>query len=407
MLRKIKKIDTLPIVFNYAFLFGVVFIFVLFIGLMKYKIIGIGGSFDYLILSFLFYLPFLLLFFISLNYQKNCNKQEISISKKELFLARILFVIGQIYYIKLPYIFLANGGFSGLYLLRFEIKKSLNVYFGSIAFVFCIIGITYELVAACNNNKKNIRNYVKFYMMLIFLVIEQSLTGSRSLLFVLFFILTFILIRMKKISIFLISICSFFSIFIFGFIGYLRIASDPSVLLWWVDNGYFNENDSVFSMSLAIIINTVSDIFYRGYSVVNGVFNGDLGLKYGYVSFFFLMSALPGVQEDPSIYLNQYFFQGSYDDVAYPPTLIGQLIWDFGLYGVFLGSIVLALCGFFLLKMSLNSSSPIFTVIYSLFVIQLLLSVYGVFNFGWFIANTIAFLVVTVSMRFIVNKNLI
>lgn len=338
----------------------------------------------------------------AIGIKKDAAKQLKSIppkiEKKTLLRSRIIFIATQLYFIylfsKILTIF-ASGGFSAFETLRTDLKENINSYIYIPLQFFCITSICYEIfhynhikrdsALLKKSPQKKERTFAVEMISLYF--IETVALGSRSVIFIasIAFLFSFLRGSNRKISRTTILIVSTLTLLIFGLISFARLFSNPETFNWWVSQGYFQSFDfneiGPITAATTMLSITFGDMVYRPMMVVESILRGNLEHSFGATSFFFWYSMLPGPQVDPGIFLNHnVFFSGT--DAAIPATVISQLFWDFGWPGIFIGGTFVGLFGRLLGALSANKTSPMYTILYAMYFVQLMLGIYGAFNIG-------------------------
>jgi hypothetical protein len=342
-----------------------------------------------------------------------CNRllrsTPLNITTTSIVKARALFLIVQFYYGYILYnvimIFLGSG-FSAFETLRTDIKEHISSYIYIPAQFIAIFCICHEIFYRNQRrfvfkNKANYSDGVVFApqikkclrrkdyaVFMIFIYFIESLPlASRSIVFMAAIAFGICWFRGfgKRISIIRSLVFASIFIFLFGFISFYRLFSNPETFNWWVDQGFFESFElqeiGLANAAITMLGFTLGDMVYRPITVVEHIINNSLDYMYGGVSFFFLYSMLPGQQIDPARTLNYNVFHGG-TDAGTPATLVSQLFWDFGWCGAIFGGLVVGLIGRGLIRMSLTNLGTIFTLLYAIFLVQLILGIYGTFNVG-------------------------
>ena len=390
---------TMPRYVDFRIVYPLMFIVTNFLSLSSYREWDIDFLLIYIVLS--------LLFFISLwtgtYLLRSCQLHVSAISPHGLLrVAIILFVLSQLHYISYPYLFLSND-ISDFNFYRLDLENHLNLYIGQLAYVFLILGLSYiimEFIRLIEISSRNIKYFILILMIMLLMisVFELMLSGSRSTVLSLIIIIAVLLIRFNFIGIKTVIIGCLTCFFLLGFVAYLRIATSPESLEWWIVNDIVDPDASPFIVAIKMIWHTFQGIGERTVVLIDAVLDGKIAHQYGYDTFFYFVSILPGKQINPSIWLNHYLFLGSDQDVGYPPTIIGQMLWDFGLIGIPMMGFVIGLFGMWLFKKA-HSSSIVWSIAYALFLEQTLLSLYGEFRFGWLIANVTLLVIIDYFIR--------
>lgn len=395
---KIKKINP----FDFRYFFTPTLLIVTVAGTLTHKLINPKFATIYIFMTITFLICLHLgAAGIHKVTKKQLNDHTSKLHQVTLIRSRFLFLLTQIYFIYLFAIilmFFAAGGISAFETLRTDLKGSINSYFYIPFQYFCIISICHEIfhhnqlnsnnrIAASTSTASRSKEKSFALAMVLIYFIETAALGSRSVIFVA--ATTFLLswlrgssLAISRTAIFLIT---GIAVSIFSFISFARLFSNPETFNWWVSQGYFNSFDfndiGPVTATTTMLTVTFGDMAYRPITVIQHILQGNLEHTYGATSFFFWYSMLPGSQVDPGIFLNHnVFFSGT--DAGIPATIVSQLFWDFGWLGISAGGVLIGLLGRLLCNLSANRKSPIYTALYAMFFVQLMLGIYGTFNIG-------------------------
>lgn len=392
---------------DFRFVFIPLFLLVTIFGAAVNNNANLAGAREYFIMVGVFVLSLVV---GSWGIGPTCNRllssTPLNITAGSIFRSRTLFVLMQLYYAYILYkivlIFLVTG-FSAFETLRTDIKESISSYIyipAQFVTIFCICQEIFyrnqrKFMARNNNTDLGVlkgKDYAIFMVLIYFA--ESIALGSRSVLFVAATTFSICWLRGtgKRVPIGRLAVSAFILMCLFGFIAFFRLFSNPETFNWWVEQGYFDSFDlndiGIANAALTMLGFTIGDMVYRPVIVVQHIMKYGLDHMYGGVSFFFLYSILPGQQVDPGILLNHTVFHGG-TDAAIPATIVSQLFWDFGWPGVMCGGLIIGLIGRGLIKMSLTNLSTFFTVLYAMFLVQLILGIYGTFNMGLLLFYTL------------------
>ena len=390
---------SLPRYVDFRVVYPLVFVVANTISLLAFR----GWDLDFILL----YLTLSFLFFISLWLGSKLITHDIlqhpvRLARKILLRYIVLFVLSQIFYGQYIYLFFFNK-LTGFESFRFSIEDQVNMYFGQFAFVFLLLGLSYviyDFVYSWKESRSDSFIGKSIIAISFFLITlgELIIGGSRSVVLLLLLVVGMLLVKFNVMTKRILFICGIISIFFIGWAAYLRISSDPSTLQWWITQNIIDPDANPLLISFKMIWHTFSGIGERTVMLINCLANGEISHQFGYDTFFYFVSILPGKQINPSVWLNHYVYYGSDNEVGYPPTIIAQMYWDFGMLGVPVMGFLIGMLGSWLFKKA-HSPHIVWSILYALFLGQCLLSIYGEFRLGWLLANIMLFVVIDYFFR--------
>jgi hypothetical protein len=327
--------------------------------------------------------------------------------------ALCLFLVGQLYYL---YIILSiltrftSVGFSIFENLRVSIKEDLIVYLFFPTHFFSLVSTCYLLQyeAFENNKSSSYSGWFSFSigkLMGLILIAENLIIGSRSSLLTIGLSLYLCAMRgrRKQISFLRLIICGLVLSYVLGSIAFWRLYSNSQTFNWWVVNGYFVSSDltdiGFIAPPFVMVAHTLKDMFFRAVVVADAIDIARLDLGYGGITFFMLYSILPGIQQDPGLFLNEEIFKTG-NETGIPAPIVSQLFWDFGLIGVIIGAFFIGWIGACLVRSAARPHGSMSTILLGMYSAQLFLGLYGTFNGGYLVLNFVLAVPVTFWLRY-------
>lgn len=396
--------------YNFPVIYFIAFMITNFIAFANYPKWDDEFLLFYAVMSFVFFFSFYIgyVFFenrrVGLN---NCIIKSIPSKNKLIVCSILLFIFSQAYYAQYLYMISITKNIFDYEYFRLQLQGNVNNYFAPVGFSCLMISVAYlfwvfkEWVLV--ERKKSFSfMHMSIILLCVFSVIaiyEMSMSGSRSSVLLFLWVLIMFLYKYRIVGVKMIMLFAITMLPVLGFFGYLRVATSPNRLAWYITNRIIREQDSPLMIALAMVAQTFKGIGERTVMIINGIMDGTIPHQYGYDSFFYLFSILPGEQVKPTVWLNHYLFFGSNSNFGYPPTVIAQFLWDFGIIGVPIIGLVLGGIGGILYNNYKNNTSPVWIVAYALFLGQCFFSLYGEFRLGWLLVNITMIIMIDYFMR--------
>lgn len=397
--------------FNFNVIYFLFFLFTSIFAFSQYSSWDEQFLFYYVILAGLFFFSFSITysFFRSRSlFLNHCNVKTVPSSRILVRYAFILFCVSQIYYSNYLYVFLTGGPVNDYLSHRIAVRGMVNRYLAPLGFSSFMLSVGYLLWAISeeHSNKDERKGYIRVKKLIMYLFlfvsivfIEISVSGSRSEVLIVLCVIVLFLFKYRMIKYKSIIALVLLIMPLLGFVSYLRVSANPNRLAWYMTNQVISAHDSPLIIAFSMIMLTFKGIGERTILIVEGVLNGMIPHQYGYASFFYLFSMMPGEQMRPTVWLNHNVFYGANLNAGYPPTIIAQLLWDFGVIGIPIIGLILGSIGGILFKNYKKNVSPAWVIAYALFVGQCFLSLYGEFRIGWLMINVFIIVFIDLYVR--------